>query len=242
MLVSCAVRRLYHITLSVKSIRKKINMKRFISYSLALFTACAAAIPSRGQSGLFGRAAATNSTICTNPRPNSCTFYSSCLEGQFHCGSDGYPIGYGLHYCKAFTDTTSELSTDGQAWVTKTMLCLQRALVPYGTGTKSTTCSGLKEYAFGTHPGCYVDSGVCALPPTDWAIIVDTVSLPELFGSWDALKATFQTAGGCTEFYAWLIQQGIVKVAEQTGEAIEDAMDTVRDAGESAWDWATSWF
>lgn len=116
------------------------------------------------------------------------------------------------------------------------MLCLQRALVPYGTGgTESTTCDDLKSYAFGTHPDCYVNSGVCTLPPSDWAVIVETVSLPELFGSWDALKATLETAGDCTEFYAWLITNGILDVVEDTGEAIEDA-------GEAVWDWATSWF
>jgi hypothetical protein len=134
------------------------------------------------------------------------------------------------------------MSSEGQAWVTNTMLCLQRALVPYAKGQKSTSCDGLKEDAFGTHPECYVNSGVCSLPFDDWSVIVNTVSFTELFSSWDAFKATLQTAGGCTEFYTWLIKNKVVNVVEDTGEAIEDAGEAIGDAGETAWDWATSWF
>lgn len=111
------------------------------------------------------------------------------------------------------------------------MLCLQKNLVPYATGEQSTTCSALKEFAFGTHPGCYVSSGVCALPPQDWEVIIKTVSLKELFGSIDALKATLQTAGDCVEFYEWLIERGIVKL-----------VDKVEDAARSVWKKITDWF
>ena len=124
------------------------------------------------------------------------------------------------------------MSAAGKAWVTNTMLCLQGALVPFGTaGTESTTCPNLKTFAFGTHPSCYVQSGVCKLPPSDWVVIVGTVSLKELFGSLDALKATFKTAKGCAEFYAWLIKQGIITV-----------VDDVVDAAKDVWDKVTSWF
>lgn len=116
------------------------------------------------------------------------------------------------------------------------MLCLQRALVPYGTGKESTTCSALKEHAFGTHPSCYINSGVCTLPPSDWGVIVNTVGLSDLFSSWDAVRATMQTAGVCGSFYAWLIENGYVSViaGEEVGSAIEQA-------GEDIWDWVTSW-
>lgn len=147
------------------------------------------------------------------------------------CGPDGYPIGYGLKYCTKFTDAAPKFSAIGQAWITKTMLCLQRNLVPYATGEKSTTCSALKEFAFGTHPGCYVSSGVCALPPSDWQVIIETVSLKELFGSVDALKATLETAGDCVEFYKWLIKKGIIKL-----------VDEVKDAAKKIWDKVTDWF
>jgi hypothetical protein len=111
------------------------------------------------------------------------------------------------------------------------MLCLQRNLIPYTDGTKSDTCDALKTFAFGTHPGCYVSSGVCALPPQDWQIIISTVSLQELFGSIDSLKATLQTANNCVDFYLWLVERGIVRV-----------VDKVKDIAEDVWDTITDWF
>lgn len=179
---------------------------------------------------------ALDDTSCSDPVPNSCTFYSNCLESRFDCGSSGYPIGYGLHYCELFTKSSSEMSPEGQAWVTKTMLCLQRALVPYATGAESTTCSALKDYAFGTHPSCYIDSGVCTLPPSDWPIIVNTVGLSDLFNSWNAFKATMETAGVCGAFYAWLIDSGYIYVI-----AGEEAAPAIEQAGEDIWNWVTSW-
>ncbi|KAF2796013.1 hypothetical protein K505DRAFT_348244 [Melanomma pulvis-pyrius CBS 109.77] len=150
---------------------------------------------------------ASTKPSCSEPAENTCTFYPNCLEKRVKCGASGYPIGYGLKYCKKFTDARPKFTKKGKAWITKTMLCLQRNLVPYATGAKSLTCPKLKEFAFGTHPGCYVSSGVCALPPQDWEVVISTVSLKELFGSVDALKATLQTAGDCVEFYKWLIER-----------------------------------
>lgn len=148
---------------------------------------------------------------CSDPKPNSCSFYPDCLEALFHCGPSGYPIGYGLYYCEKFSALRSQMSAAGQAWVTDTMLCLQSDLVIYGNGLQNTTCSALKAYAFGTHADCYVKSGICALPPTDWVKIIKTVSIKELFSSLDALKATLQTVKGCVGFYVWLIGNAILK-------------------------------
>lgn len=111
------------------------------------------------------------------------------------------------------------------------MLCLQRNLVPFATGQQSTTCPALKTFAFGTHPGCYVSSGVCALPPQDWEVIIKTVSLKELFGSIDALKASLQTAGICVEFYQWLIERGIIKLVQKA-----------KDVAKKIWEKVTDWF
>ena len=121
------------------------------------------------------------------------------------------------------------MSAKGKKWVTDTMLCLQKALVPYAT-TSSTSCGNLKDVAFASHPHCYVDSGVCAIPG-DWPTIVETVSLKDLFGSLDALKAVLKTVEGCVEFYEWLIARGIIKV-----------VDEVEDQAKDVWDKVTSWF
>ncbi|KAF2470214.1 uncharacterized protein BDR25DRAFT_304149 [Lindgomyces ingoldianus] len=173
----------------------------------------------------------SNKPSCSNPAENTCTFYPDCLETKVKCGAAGYPLGYGLKYCKLFTAAAPGFSSAGKAWITKTMLCLQRNLVPYATGEQAASCPALKEFAFATHPGCYVSSGVCALPPTDWDNIISTVSLKELFGSVDALKATLQTAGDCVEFYEWLIKKGVIKV-----------IDKVEDTAKSIWKKITDWF
>ncbi|KAF2454352.1 hypothetical protein BDY21DRAFT_266411, partial [Lineolata rhizophorae] len=148
---------------------------------------------------------------CSNPKPNSCAFYDDCLEDECQCGADGYPIGYGLHYCEEFTDAKSQMSDAGKDWVAETMLCLQNELVPWATGSRTGSCTQLKEYAFGTHPECYVNSGLCTLPPTDWIVVVQTVGLQELFGSWGALKASLQAAQGCGKFLAFLVERSIVE-------------------------------
>jgi hypothetical protein len=87
--------------------------------------------------------------------------------------------------------------------------------VVYGDGLQTTTCSALKAYAFGTHADCYVKSGICTLPPTDWAKIIQTISITELFSSLDALKATFQAIKGCVGFYVWLIGRTIPKIVDR---------------------------
>ena len=93
------------------------------------------------------------------------------------------------------------MSAAGKMWVTNTMLCLQRDLVVYGDGSQTTTCDALKLYAFATHANCYVKGGICTLSPTDWVMIIKTVSFKEIFSSLDALKATLQTVKGCIGFY-----------------------------------------
>ncbi|OXV05855.1 hypothetical protein Egran_06377 [Elaphomyces granulatus] len=47
---------------------------------------------------------------------------------------------------------------------------------------------------FGTHPDCYVKSGLCTLPPTDWWTITDTVSFAALFNSVNSFKAVLEAA------------------------------------------------
>lgn len=192
-------------------------MKNLIRHCCLVLSLPGAVVANRISSSLHTRDA------CSNPQPNTCTFYSDCLEAAIGCGDQGYPIRYGLRYCTLFADVAGGMSPAGQQWITDTMLCLQNALVPYATGEQQATCDEVKKYAFGTHPDCYVDSGLCTLPPSDWAIIVDTVSLRELFGSWDVLKAALQTAGQCGKLYAWLIAHEIFHVVEDTGETIDEA-------------------
>jgi hypothetical protein len=155
---------------------------------------------------------AQNLTKCTTPIRDDCTFYTDCLEAKYQCGADGYPIGYGFHFCTKFAESKSILSTAGKAWISDTMLCLQKALVPEATGAAGavTTCADLKTKAFATHADCYVDSGLCSLPISDWEkVAVDIVGPGTLVESFDALKATASVGVQCTKFFAELVANAV---------------------------------
>ena len=128
---------------------------------------------------------------CVDPALNTtCRWYPDCLEAAHPCGSDGYALAYGQHYCLAFAsaNASSLLSPEGQLWRDTTLLCLQQQLVPLlnvtvsckvmllsrmsflkRNGTNGT--QDLRSYAFNSHARCYVESGVCALSLRDWNAI-----------------------------------------------------------------------
>ncbi|KAF8069041.1 hypothetical protein FPV67DRAFT_1102693 [Lyophyllum atratum] len=152
---------------------------------------------------------ATNSStpsICANPPLDSCAFYADCLESKYNCGLDGYPIGYGQHFCEKFRTDRTELSTAGQEWMLNTMLCLQRTLIPEATSAAGVTCASLEMKAFASHGRCYVESGLCTLPPTDWLAIVRIVEIKTVFASKDSLLATLSAGEGCLELYLFFIR------------------------------------
>ncbi|KAJ7104558.1 hypothetical protein C8R43DRAFT_1047231 [Mycena crocata] len=146
---------------------------------------------------------------CTHPPPDSCAFYGDCLESRYNCGPTGYPIGYGQKYCTKFRMARATLSPRGQTWMLATMHCLQEALIPDAVGDSSgtSTCEDLEHKAFATHAGCYVHSGVCQLPISDWRAVLVIVDFKTLFDSWDAFMATLKAGAECLEFYAFLVGQ-----------------------------------
>ncbi|KDR81155.1 hypothetical protein GALMADRAFT_241715 [Galerina marginata CBS 339.88] len=161
-----------------------------------------------------GRCLTDETDLCSNPQRGQCGFYRDCLEARFHCGPEGYPLGYGEKYCEKFSNARDTLSSAGQVWMLDTMQCLQRALVPEVTSelTQDLTalsdqqaCDALKEKAFSSHPGCYVDSGVCTLGLSDWTHIVKIINFSTLFGSWDAVKQALETVEECLELYRYLL-------------------------------------
>ncbi|KAJ7212452.1 hypothetical protein C8J57DRAFT_1141464 [Mycena rebaudengoi] len=155
---------------------------------------------------------AQNSTKCATPIRDDCTFYTECLEAKYNCGTEGYPISYGFHFCTKFAESRSKLSSEGQAWISNTMLCLQNALVPEATGAPGAeaTCEDLKTKAFATHAGCYVDSGLCSLPLKDWEkVSVEIVGPGTLVESLDALKATASVGLKCAKFFLEVVGDAI---------------------------------
>ncbi|KAK1231201.1 hypothetical protein PQX77_005727 [Marasmius sp. AFHP31] len=147
---------------------------------------------------------------CVSPQAHSCAFYSTCLEAHFNCGTTGYPLAYGEHYCGKFSTppNLSRFTDKGQQWMWDTMHCLQTALVPeLEKPSGPNACEKLEDKAFDTHAGCYVESGLCTLSPQDWFAIMEIVGLKSLFGSWDALEQSIEAAGACAEFYLGIVKE-----------------------------------
>ncbi|KIJ56037.1 hypothetical protein M422DRAFT_198830 [Sphaerobolus stellatus SS14] len=160
--------------------------------------------------------ASNTSVLCSNPPRGQCAFYRECLENRFHCGPEGYPIGYGEKFCEKFVADQDKLSAAGQQWMLNTMHCLQLALVPEAESMTSQNiptlghentnkCDEVKQKAFDSHAPCYIKNGLCTLGIADWAHIVEIINFRTLFGSWDAVKETLEAAEGCLEFYAFLL-------------------------------------
>ncbi|KAM5461826.1 hypothetical protein MferCBS49748_007028 [Microsporum ferrugineum] len=158
---------------------------------------------------------------CSKPKRDSCAFYKSCLEAAVPCGPEGYAIAYGDHYCLKFEPVLGHFSDRGKAWVSNARYCLQEKLVPYATSQKRASCEALQEYAFATHPPCYIDNGLCTLPPSDWLVILHTVGVEGLFGNIDAFIATLEAAGGCIDFYIWLIRGQFIDKTDSWSSKVE---------------------
>ncbi|KAF0413258.1 hypothetical protein F8M41_007779 [Gigaspora margarita] len=124
---------------------------------------------------------------CTMPVPNTCNFYMDCLEKKFHCGNKGYPLEFGLKYCEKFSENAHLFSSSGKEWVSKTKLCLQDSLVQVYEND-SSTCSEIKDKALSSHANCYVSSGICLLPPSDWLALFETIDFRDLFGNLPIVK------------------------------------------------------
>lgn len=151
----------------------------------------------------------SNSALCSNPVRGQCSFYEDCLETRYHCGAEGYPLGYGKKYCNKFNAAKDKFSQKGQVWMIDTMECLQKVLVPEATRPKemgkqgSSPCDKLREKAIDSHAKCYVQNGVCTLSVKDWLEIVKVIDLKALFEGWDVV---LETATGCLELYGFLLR------------------------------------
>lgn len=148
---------------------------------------------------------------CSNPPMDQCAFYANCLESRYQCGPDGYPIGYGQHYCQKFSNNRDLFDARGQQWVIDLIHCLQLALV--GDAIDATPpaldCQALREQASASHARCYTSTGFCTLSVQDWAAVVEMADMKVLLSSWDVLKATVETLGYCAEFYAYMVGRGL---------------------------------
>lgn len=122
------------------------------------------------------------------------TFYQ-CAEQTLACGPDGYLIGYGTRYAERFYRYTRPwMSPAGKRWIDATLVCLQDTLRERIDA--STSCDDVRTIAFDSHPECYVDSGFCELPVTDWLAVVATIDGRDWL-SRDAARQVAATAHAC---------------------------------------------
>lgn len=177
------------------------------------------------------RSEAATCQTCSNPGilcqakcqypPKTCDFYSSCAEASLPCGGSGYALGYGLANCAKFMQRLSHFSSAGQAWIFRVMTCLQEFLISGPLVTCGLTCDALKTAAFGSHPTCYVDSGVCDLPVGDWVQLVITIRADLL--TLDTLRQAVTTGGSCLGHYLEEIEEEIGKLKAELADAEDKA-------------------
>ncbi len=125
---------------------------------------------------------------------NEATFYR-CAEDTLACGADGYLLGYGAKYAERFYRRTRPwMSPRGKVWLDATLVCLQVTLRDRIDAT--TSCEDVRTIAYDSHPDCYVDSGFCSLPWSDWFAVLATVDGIDWL-SRDAQRQLIATARAC---------------------------------------------
>ena len=107
-----------------------------------------------------------------------CEYYD-CMETKVQCGEDGYLAGYVGKYCKRFSSVTyPRMSEKGQAWMDGVRECLITNLDEgYYEGE---SCESIERRGIADHVTCYVDTGLCSLPISDWLGIVATIRVDDI--------------------------------------------------------------
>lgn len=103
----------------------------------------------------------------------TCEYYL-CRDRKHPCGDRGYYRGFGHKYCNRFTnDTRPRMTTTGQEWLDCVRNCLQEHLEQ--NVAVDADCGDAKASAIASHARCYVQCGLCSLPPGDLTRIQDAV-------------------------------------------------------------------
>lgn len=152
---------------------------------------------------------ATAKAECRNYRPATpdCHFYQGCLEKKYHCGEEGYPVGYGGKYCSRFISLNThrpfngnELSEEGVKWRDRTLVCLQDELIRVELQSGFRSCEDIKDIGFNTHAACYAkaEPSICDLPLSDWMSIAGVVDIKD-YGQTRSVKQVLEVMVTCSE-------------------------------------------
>lgn len=83
----------HHRSIGTPASKFGARMTQILLSSLLVF-ACLQSVITQGQP-----------TDCRSLAENGqCTFYTNCVEVRVPCGSSGYAVGYGYHFCNAFEE------------------------------------------------------------------------------------------------------------------------------------------
>jgi len=81
---------------------------------------------------------------CLNPpADNPCLLYE-CLNRRFPCGSDGYALNVGLHFCSKKNQNLHTFTPEGRVWLNETNYCIRNALKPVYE-TYQMRCSDIRN-------------------------------------------------------------------------------------------------
>ena len=146
----------------------------------------------------------------------SCDFYKTCLEDEYQCGANGYPVGYGYKYCSKFLENINQFSESGQTWIKNTLVCLKKALLPL-VDQSSTTCQIIHDTAFDSHPKCYVLNGFCDLFFDPVHILTNVKGLLEVYEIKDlaqpiSFKQMLDTAQYCGDGVVKKLYDAVVRI------------------------------
>lgn len=138
-------------------------------------------------------------------RPGSPDYYQQRVD-DFISRNPGmdppdYYLGYGQKYMERFQALdSSDLSAEGLQWRDRTTLALQqsiedfRARDPEGFAELERNPEAFRQFAFESHPGAYVDSGLYDLPVQDLLVIAATPDVGDVL-SQEGIAQTLTTLG-----------------------------------------------
>lgn len=117
--------------------------------------------------------------------PHPWTFYEVLDTYLGPWGEKGYPIGYGIFYCKAFNGNPRLMASPPvREWVRKTTVRLQELLRDHvverfkkGTLAQLTE-KDLREYAFDSHPEAYDQGGLSMVALTAPELVPLIAAIP----------------------------------------------------------------
>lgn len=112
--------------------------------------------------------------FASKPSSKNCDYYNN-VEDTYDCGPKGYPIDYGKRLCLKYLKAETVQTDSIKAWFPKVRLCLQKYLEDKRGSIRD--CGDLKKKAIHSHVSCYIKTGFCSLPISDFMSIAKITSV-----------------------------------------------------------------